>query len=352
MYKLGKLKEDTLFYIFRNTNLPITKPERVTINLTLKCNLSCIMCRTCYDVPNELTTNEIKKIIDEIAEWGVKTFNPIGGEAFVRKDIIKILSYAAEKNLNTTITTNGTLINEKIAEEISKINSKNLTLIFSIDGLKDTHNSIRGIGTFERTINAIKLIRKYDKERRFIAINCIISSRNLNELVDMVKLAEFLDVDKIQFLHLFNHDKEVEEAMWIKEEQLPLLDKAIDELCKYAKITKVQIGNSIEDLKLMKLYYRGKLTPEKAKCYNGFVEFYINSNGDGLMCDSHLNFIADTFGNTRKMTLKEMWRSKKALEMRKKVINCKNPCLQGCYLRRDSDSLIKIVNNFIKNEAY
>ena len=78
-------------YFSRALNRSLAPPDWVSLNLTMKCNLSCSMCTTCYDQPNELSTQEVKDIIDQTALWGVKVFNPLGGEAFVRKDLEEIL---------------------------------------------------------------------------------------------------------------------------------------------------------------------------------------------------------------------------------------------------------------------
>jgi MoaA/NifB/PqqE/SkfB family radical SAM enzyme len=92
-------------------------------------------------------------------------------------------------------------------------------------------------------------------------------------------------------------------------------------------------------------YYRGELRPHHARCYNGFKELYINVNGDGLMCDGRLDFLAGSFGNARVEPIRKMWRSRKARAMRRKVLACTHPCIQDCYLRRDSDDLAAIARD-------
>ena len=62
------------------------------------------MCTTCYDAPR-LSLDEIRDIIDPIAEWGVEVFNPLGGEPFMRPDLEEILLYAVSKGFYVYITT-------------------------------------------------------------------------------------------------------------------------------------------------------------------------------------------------------------------------------------------------------
>ena len=76
-------------YLSRRFNRSLAPPDRVSLNVTLRCNLTCSMCTTCYDAP-ELSLEEIKGIIDQTADWGVEIFNPLGGEPFMRADIEEI----------------------------------------------------------------------------------------------------------------------------------------------------------------------------------------------------------------------------------------------------------------------
>ncbi|MDP6935762.1 MAG: hypothetical protein QGG40_22780, partial [Myxococcota bacterium] len=73
-------------YLSRRLNRSLAPPDRVSLNMTLRCNLKCTMCTTCYDAP-ELSLSEIKDIIDQTAAWGVEVFNPLGGEPFMRADV-------------------------------------------------------------------------------------------------------------------------------------------------------------------------------------------------------------------------------------------------------------------------
>lgn len=152
-----------LFYASRSLNYPWTKPDWVSVNLTLKCNLKCLMCQTYYEVKDELTTKEVKDIMDQVERWGVKTFNAIGGEPFMRTDIMTLLEYASQKKFYTTVTTNGTLIDKEKAERLAAWNK--VTLIFSIDGFEKEHDLIRGKGSFKKAVQTIRMIRGFEKRR-------------------------------------------------------------------------------------------------------------------------------------------------------------------------------------------
>jgi radical SAM protein with 4Fe4S-binding SPASM domain len=119
----------------------------------------------------------------------------------------------------------------------------------------------------------------------------------------------------------------------------------VDEVLAYKGASDPQhfaVVNSEHELEIMKLYYRGRLPPRKAKCYAGWKELYINADGRAIMCDGHLDFLNGQFGDVRAQTLQELWESD-ALRARREVVKaCESPCIQDCYLREQSDSLIDI----------
>ena len=69
---LSDYREDAVFFLSRGLNKGWSKPDWVSVNLTLKCNLACSFCKTCYPVRQELTTREIKDIIKATRQQGRK----------------------------------------------------------------------------------------------------------------------------------------------------------------------------------------------------------------------------------------------------------------------------------------
>ncbi|HNH48423.1 MAG TPA: SPASM domain-containing protein [Myxococcota bacterium] len=81
------------------------------------------------------------------------------------------------------------------------------------------------------------------------------------------------------------------------------------------------------------------LKPLEAPCWAGWKELYINADGTAIMCDGKLDFLNGHFGSVHKNTLRELWETE-ALQQRRAVVkSCTQPCIQNCYLRRESDSL-------------
>lgn len=196
------------------------EPERITIEITNACNLSCKMCflegfrrkKISGAKPKIFLPFEtIKKIIDEISENFVSirralpfSFILTGGEAFLHPDIFKILSYANGKRIGVTIFTNGTLIDEKLAQKIVEFEPE--ALMFSLDGTKEVHDQIRGTGNFEKTYQAIKFIQKERIKRSSVKpkifINSLISDLSADNLEEFVSLCDGLGVDGLSLSHI------------------------------------------------------------------------------------------------------------------------------------------------------
>ncbi len=345
--------DDALVWLSRGLNTGWSKPDWVSVNLTLKCNLACTFCKTCYPVRQELSTREIKDIIDQTYLWGVKRFNPIGGEPFVRGDLEEILAYACEKDFYITLTTNGTLISPKRAARIADIAYNRLHFNLSIDGPNPWHDMGRGTGNFDKAIQGYRNLREADKAAgnpvRKIVINCIINKLNLSDLPGFLFWCrDELGVAGIQFLNLFRHGNRIDpdvETLWLTEDRWDELDAFVDFLIAFQRNEadeNFSLTNTVGDLENIKRYYRDELKPLHGKCYSGWKELYVNADGMAIMCDGKLDFLNGSFGDIRKQTLRELWRGPEIERLRSNVKDCTTPCIQDCYLRRRSDSAVRI----------
>ena len=344
----NELQRSARMYLSRATVTSLAPPDWVSVNLTLRCNLKCTMCTTCYDTPRELSTAEIKDIIDQTALWGVRVFNPLGGEPFMRPDLEELLDYACSKDFYITLTTNGTLINRKRAEALARIPSSKLHINISLDGPEAVHDGVRGEGMFRRAIAGYRRLRDADRAagrpRRKILANTIIHDRNLDCLPELLDDLEAWGFDGVQLLNLFRRGPgppDEAAALWIHPRRFGALEALIDELVRRVRAQGsggFRILNSERDLRLVLPYYRDDLAPLEAPCWSGWKELYINADGSAIMCDGRLDFLNGRFGDVRRQTLREIWQSPELAARREVVKSCSTPCMQSCYLRRDSDS--------------
>ncbi len=336
------LKRDTRMHLSRRFNKGWARPDRVSLNLTLRCNLTCTMCTTCYDAP-ELTLAEIKDIIDQTAEWGVEVFNPLGGEPFMRPDLEEILLYAVSKGFYVTITTNGTLISKGRAKMLAKIPSDRLHLNISLDGNQQSNDAIRGEGNYQKAIGGYQAIRHADAEagnaKRKILVNSILHRQNVEHYLETLQEFQRLGFDGVQVLNLFRaeDDSITSHTLWFQPTDLPTLDKVCQQLVQMKQQSGF-IQNSEREIRNIPAYYRDGLTPLEAPCWAGWKELYINADGQAIMCDGKLDFLNGSFGSIREDSLQALWNSETLRERRQVVKTCSTPCVQTCYLRQESDS--------------
>lgn len=176
-------------------------PRLIFWETTAACNLRCIHCRrvTLADqlTPQDLSTQEAFDMIDEIAAVGRPVFVLSGGEPLFRPDIYEIARYATDAGLPVALATNGTLIDDTVAEKIKASGVKRVSISF--DGVDaETHDAFRGlVGSFEAAIRGFKALRRVGLP---VQINTTVANHNKAQLESMRQFAK--DLDAVG-LHLF-----------------------------------------------------------------------------------------------------------------------------------------------------
>ncbi len=165
-------------------NIPFT----VHFDLTYKCNLKCVHCYVTQEKGRkELSTEEIKSILDQLAKANTLCLTFSGGEIFTREDFFEIASYARGKDFVLRLLTNGTLITPKIADKIEDLNpiSVRMSLYATVPAIHDTIT--RSKGSQRKTIKALILL----KERGIkVAINSILMKENVGEFERLKAFAQ------------------------------------------------------------------------------------------------------------------------------------------------------------------
>ena len=108
-------------------------PFYSTLFVTRKCNSECVFCNVHNKEKRELTLEEIKRIIDEMDDFGIRFVTVTWGEPILRRDIFEILHHIESKKMLYSMVSNGTLWNEEKIDEIRK--RRIFTLSFSLDSL-------------------------------------------------------------------------------------------------------------------------------------------------------------------------------------------------------------------------
>ena len=165
--QIGKMSKIFLSYKIKKKNCNYV-PSRLWIEPTNNCNLKCVMCLN-KDLPKEsfgyMDYGLYKKIINEISGKIQDVYLHHRGESLLHPRIFDMISYAKERNINTRLHTNATLLDEEKVAGI--IDSKLDFISFSFDSFeKETYENIRKGAAFEKTIsNIIEFLKQKQKKQ-------------------------------------------------------------------------------------------------------------------------------------------------------------------------------------------
>lgn len=162
---------------------------------TQACDLACVHCRACAQPsrsPDELTTTEAMRLIDEIAAMAVPVFVLTGGDPLKRPDVFDLVRYAAEQNVRISLTPSATPLLTRDA--IVRLKDAGLArLAVSLDGpTAEIHDAFRRVpGSFQWTMDAVRWAREVNLP---VQINTTITRHNLIQIHDVIRLLESLDI--------------------------------------------------------------------------------------------------------------------------------------------------------------
>ncbi len=134
-------------------------PATVEIELTKACNLRCTHCLVSAGgpLPNEVSTERWVSLLEELGKYAVRVVLT-GGEPLIHLGFLDILTAAKRVGLSVKLLTNGTLVPERIDDLSGLLNPLTDEVQISLDGLRETHDAIRGAGNFDRAVSGIKAL--------------------------------------------------------------------------------------------------------------------------------------------------------------------------------------------------
>jgi 12,18-didecarboxysiroheme deacetylase len=173
----------------------------VVWNITRQCNLKCIHCYAHakdIDSDRDLSLNEGKDLIDDLSGFGVPVILFSGGEPLVRKDLPELAAYAVKKGMRAVLSTNGTLITPQIAQSLKDIGLSYVGI--SLDGMEAINDRFRGVrGAF---VSALKGIENCKNAGIKVGLRFTINKQNADQIPEIFKLLEDMDIPRICFYHL------------------------------------------------------------------------------------------------------------------------------------------------------
>lgn len=177
------------------------KKPVVVWNVTRRCNLKCVHCYAhARDeaFPDELTHQEGKTLLDDLAQFGCPVILFSGGEPLMRPDLIELAEYAVGKGMRAVISTNGTLITSRVAQDLKKVGLSYVGI--SLDGLDEVNDRFRGVkGAFRMALAGIKACQEAGIK---VGLRFTMNRLNFREIPSVFDLLEEQEIPRVCFYHL------------------------------------------------------------------------------------------------------------------------------------------------------
>ena len=178
------------------------KKPVVVWNCTRTCNLRCVHCYAHSDArryEGELTTEEAKAMIDDLATFGSPVLLFSGGEPCLRPDLVELMGYAKAAGMRVVISTNGTMISPEAARQYADVGLSYVGV--SIDGASPaTHDAFRGMeGSFDRALAGIRNAREAGIK---VGLRMTINKHNWREIEGVFDIMKREGINRACFYHL------------------------------------------------------------------------------------------------------------------------------------------------------
>ncbi len=322
------------------------KKPVVVWNMTRRCNLRCIHCYSNsadIDYPDELTTEEGKKLIADLAAFGSPVILFSGGEPLLRKDLFELAQYATDKGMRAVISTNGTLIDSEVATRLKNIGLSYVGV--SLDGLEKTHDRFRGKkGAFAAAIEGIRNCRQAGVK---VGIRFTVNKHNLPDVPAMFELLKQEKIERMCFYHLVytGRGSKLRAEDLTHEETRKLLDLIAAETRKMfdtGRSPEILTVDNHADGPYLYLKLRQE-DPARAKEVLELLEMNEgNSSGNGIGCVSWDGEVyPDQFwrnqslGNVRQKPFSKIWLDEKnelLVKLKDKKKHVQGRCASCCWL--------------------
>jgi len=336
----------------------VLPPRILAWETTAACNLKCKHCRgssTADSADGELTTEESKKLLEQIRETGTPIIILSGGEPLMREDIFEIARYGTDLGFRMTLATNGVPVTEEIARKIKDAGIQRVSI--SLDGREQTHDAFRMIsGCFARSMKGIENLKKAGVE---FQINTTVSRFNVHEMEDVHNFAKEVGAVAHHFFFLVPTGRGAELSEFeITPEEYEI---ALEWLYDLSKKTDLQIRPTCAPhyFRIMRQHAKREgieITPQThglnamtKGCLGGISFGFISSVGEVNPC----GYLPVSAGNVRKQSFKSIWENAKVFNDLRNYAAYKGKCgaceyktvCGGCRARAYSET-----GNYMKEE--
>ncbi|MFA5119259.1 MAG: radical SAM protein [Candidatus Omnitrophota bacterium] len=299
----------------------------VIISITNRCNLRCAMCQIPMTSAPEMTTSELKGLIEDIIELHPRTIVFSGGEPLVRPDIGELIAFANHRKVNTCLTSNGTMITDETAAMLASTGIGVVNI--SIEGTREAHDALRGRGNYDKALLALENLRSHKIETTIATMVCKL---NFSVLAEVMELAARFGVTTVKFQpfsDIFLNDKSCSSRFLCEEKARGDILRSIEKVIELSRKYRIST-NPAAYLRNIPAYLTGTRRRDTgAQCSALWASCPISSGGDIHLCWVLSEIV---IGNCKDKKITQIWGSAAHELLRGSVLKDKcSGCLMSCY---------------------
>ena len=271
--------------------LEMNIPLSVQLDLTYRCNERCVHCYLDHHDHGEMSTAEIKDLLDQMAAAGVFYLTISGGEILMRRDFFEILEYARLRTFCIKLKTNGILIRKQEADRIKALGVESVQVsIYS--HIPEVHDAITKLpGSLQQSIEAIRRLRAHGIH---VIMANVLMVQNVHDYAGVRALAAELGAQFIM-------DPTITPMM---DGDRSILNLNVDEAAlREVFQNESLVGGNIEEFCAPPLA-PGENDMDQLPCSAGHTACYVSPYGDVYPC---VQFPLPS-GNVRSMKFVDIWR--------------------------------------------
>lgn len=317
------------------TSKPRRSPVHAQVLITGKCNARCVQCNiwSRYQenpelADDELSTEELLELADQLEDLCVKTVSISGGEPFMRKDLFRFVRALKEKKIWVNVTTNGSMLNEVNRKAVIETHLDSLTV--SIDGTEEVHSRLRKGLSFQKTYSDLKELASLSKAigdgKPCLNVASVVTGENVESIIELNKT---ITQESLGINHSFGSLISFAEQFGVTREGgrihgLEVDDAQMDWLMAHLPEEKDRFA-----YRMMRKYNAGETSYPSLfhPCLAGLFNIVISEMGDVLPCCTWSE--GGVVGNIRARPISQIWLSPEFREKRRQIRKGHCP---GCWI--------------------
>jgi len=303
-----------------------SKPVRICLEVTNRCNLRCEMCAQSWRKFkfSDLSEKIVSKVMPFIPlTTDVSLFG--WGEPFLNRNFFRIYRQVCKIPTRIFVLTNGMLLKEEYVREF--VETRLAFLNVSLDGATaKTYNSIRCGADFDRVMKSIAMIEKVKKECRsdlpYTRLVCVVMKKNIEELPELVKLTAKFGIPEIKAIHMIVYNRKMENESLFCHQQLA------NDVFSRAQETGNNLGVKVN---VPDKFDSSPKDMRHKPCFRAWEEFFVQCDGKVRGC----NFLSRIMGDLNTDSVEEIWNNEAYREFRS-IINTEkewDDCRNCCHYR-------------------